>query len=335
MKCFNVKMKVVFAGLVSVLLSNLTSAVAAGPKIAIVFDSGGKDDKSFNSSAFKGAQLAQTKLGAQLKYVEATDNNAIDSLIRNFSKKDFDLIIAIGVVQADALKKIAPEFPQKKYLIIDAEVVGPNVTTALFNEQEGSYLVGALAAMASKTGTVGFVGGMDIPLIRRFQLGYEAGVKKMNPKAKVISNYVGVTGDAWHNPPKAKELALSQIGSKADVIFHASGASGAGVFDAVEEKKVLAIGVDSNQNWVKPGLVLTSMLKRVDNAVYKAIEDVSKNQLKPGTIRYGLKDEGIDWAQDENNAKLITPEMKSKISSLKADIISGKIKVPDYYNLKK
>jgi basic membrane protein A and related proteins len=328
-----------FFALITVLLSSsfltIPAAHAAGIKVALVFDTGGKDDRSFNASAYAGAMQAQSKLGAQIKYVEATDNNAIDSVLKNFSKKDFDLIIAIGVVQADALKKVAPQFPDKKYLIIDSEVNAPNVSSALFQEHEGSYLVGALAAMASKTGVIGFVGGMDIPLIRRFQMGYEAGAKKVNPKAKVIVNYVGVTGDAWHNPPKAKELALSQISSKADVIYHASGASGAGVFDAAEDKKILVIGVDSNQNWVKPGRVLTSMLKRVDLAVYKAIEQVGKNEFKSGTVRYGLKDLGIDWALDEHNAKLVTPEMKSKMEALKTDIISGKIKVPDYYTQKK
>ncbi|RYZ65663.1 MAG: BMP family ABC transporter substrate-binding protein, partial [Proteobacteria bacterium] len=251
-----------------------STAHAAGPKIALVFDKGGKDDKSFNASAYAGAMEAKSKLDASIKYVEASDDNAFENLLKNFSKKDFDLIISIGVSQADAVKKVAAQFPEKKYLLVDAEVTAPNVSNALFQEHEGSYLVGAIAALASKTGVVGFIGGMDIPLIRRFEMGYSAGAKKVNPKAKVISNYIGVTGDAWHNPPRAKELALSQIASKADVIFHASGASGAGVFDAVEEKKIFAIGVDSNQNWVKPGRVLTSMLKRVDRAVYATIESI-------------------------------------------------------------
>ena len=325
-------------------VGTFSSPAHAGPKIALLFDIGGKDDRSFNASAHRGAMDAQKKLGAEIKYVEPADSNASDSFLTNFSKKDYDLIVAVGIAQADRLKKILPLYPNKRYLLIDSEIaIGPsdakglakNVSSALFEEHEGSYLVGALAAMASKNGVVGFVGGMDIPLIRRFQLGFEAGVAKINPKGKVISNYIGVTGEAWHNPPKAKELALSQISSKADVIYHASGASGAGVFDAAEEKKVLAIGVDSNQNWVKPGLILTSMLKRVDLAVYRAIEQVSKNEFKGGTVRYGLKDQGIDWSMDEHNAKLVTPEMKSKVDKLKGEIIAGKIKVPDYYTQKK
>jgi basic membrane protein A len=181
---------------------------------------------------------------------------------------------------------------------------------------------------------------MDIPLIRRFQMGYEAGVKAVNPKAKVLSNYVGVTGDAWHNPPKGKELALSQISQRADVIFHAAGASGAGLFDAVEEKStaaipVYAIGVDSNQNWVKPGKVLTSMLKRLDQAVFDVISDLSQGKFVAGTRRFGLKDAGIDYAIDTHNSALITPEMKNKVEKMKTEIIAGKIRVPDYYEKKK
>ncbi|MBC7387552.1 MAG: BMP family ABC transporter substrate-binding protein [Cryobacterium sp.] len=316
------------------LVSFVTLPAFAGPKVAIVFDKGGKDDKSFNSSAYAGAMEGKAKLGAEVKYVEAPDANSFESLLKAFAKKDFDLIIAIGVAQSDALKKVAPLFPQKKFLIVDSEVQGPNVVTALFQEQEGSYLVGALAAMKSKTGVVGFIGGMDIPLIRRFQMGYEAGVKKINPAAKVMVNYIGVTGDAWHNPPRAKELAFAQISEKADVIFHAAGASGGGLFDAVEEKNILAIGVDSNQNWVKPGRVLTSMMKRVDHAVYDVVADLAKGKFAPGVRRLGLKEGGIDYAMDSNNEKLITPEMKKKVDELKADVISGKIKVPDFYTKK-
>jgi basic membrane protein A len=218
---------------------------------------------------------------------------------------------------------------------VDAEVIAPNVRTLLFEEHEGSYLVGAMAALASKSGTLGFIGGMDIPLIRRFEMGYVAGAKKVNPKAIVKSNYVGVTGDAWNNPAKAKELALSQIAGGADVIFSAAGASGAGLFDAVEEKGRLAIGVDSNQNWIKPGKVLTSMLKRVDVAVEQTIADTAAGKFSAGVKRYGLSNGGIDYAMDEHNAKLIAPEMKAAVDKLKAEIISGKIKVPDYYKQKK
>lgn len=307
----------------------------AGPKVALVFDKGGKDDKSFNNSAYMGAMAAKEKLGAEVKYVEAPDNNAFEPLLKAFAKKDFDLIVSIGVAQADALTKVAAQFPNQKFVAIDADVKAPNVMTALFQEHEGSYLVGAMAAMASKTGVIGFIGGMDIPLIRRFQMGYEAGAKKINPKVKVIVNYIGVTGDAWHNPAKGKELALAQVSAKADVIYHAAGASGAGLFDVLDEKKILAIGVDSNQNWVRPGKVLTSMLKRVDQAVYTATEEVSKNTFKGGVRRFGLKDQGIDIAMDSHNEKLVSSEMKKMVEDLKTQILASKIRVPDYYEKNK
>jgi basic membrane protein A len=255
--------------------------------------------------------------------------------MRAFAEKDFDLIIAIGVSQAEAVRKVAAQFPNKHFSVVDAEVKAPNVRALLFEEHEGSYLVGAAAALASKTGKVGFIGGMDIPLIRRFQLAYEAGAKKINPKMVVESNFVGVTGEAWNNPAKAKELALSQYDGGVDVIFGAAGASNAGIFDAVEERHKLAIGCDSNQNWIKPGLVLTSMLKRVDTAVEQTIEDSAQGKFIGGIERFGLANRGIDYALDEFNRKVLTPEMQSKLEKLKALIIAGKIVVPDYYRQNK
>lgn len=316
--------------LLSVLLSLSIQSFAA-IKVGLVLDKGGKDDKSFNSSAYEGATRAQKELGIELKYVEATDNNSLEVLHRSFAQKKYDLIIGIGFAQTDVVKKVATLFPQTQFALVDGEVKADNVRSLLFEEHEGSFLVGAAAAMKSKTGVVGFIGGMDIPLIRRFQKAYEAGVKYVNPKATVINNYIGVTGEAWNNPAKAKEMALSQIGQKADVIFHAAGASGAGLFDAASEKKVYAIGVDSNQNWIKPGVVLTSMLKRVDVAVYETIKAANENKFKAGVIRFGLKDSGIDWALDSNNEKLWSTSEKAKLTDVKKKIISKKISVPDYY----
>src|SRR5258708_32072783 len=237
-------------------------------KVGLVLDRGGKDDKSFNSSAYEGAAQAKKNLGVFLKYVEASDDNAFEPMLRAFAQKDFDLMIGIGFAQKEAIKKVAAQFPQKHFAIVDAQVDAPNVCSLLFEEHEGAYLVGAIAALTSKTGKVGFVGGMDIPLIRRFEMGYEAGAKKINPQIGVVANYVGVTSEDWNDPPKGKELAMSQYEAGADVIFAAAGASGLGVFDAAEEKKKFAIGVDANQDWTKPGLILTSMLKRVDEAVF-------------------------------------------------------------------
>ena len=194
----------------------------------------------------------------------------------------------------------------------------------------GAFVVGAIAALTSKSGKLGFIGGMDIPLIRRFQLGYEAGAKFINKDVSVLSNYAGVTGDAWNNPPKGKELALAQFGAGADVIFAAAGATGMGLFDAAEEKKKLAIGVDSNQNHLHPGHVLTSMLKRVDNATYDAMMDVQNGEWSSGVVVMGLSEDGVGYAVDENNEALITPEMKEAVEAAKAKIISGEIEVHDY-----
>lgn len=304
---------------------------AAPLKVGLVLDKGGKDDKSFNSAAYEGSTRAQKDLGIELKYVEATDINAIQTLHKNFAHKNFDLIIGVGFAQVDAVKKVAAQFPKAKFVIVDGEVNSENVRSLLFEEHEGSYLVGAIAALKSKTGKVGFIGGMDIPLIRRFQMGFEAGAKKINPKATVFANFIGVTGESWNNPPKAKELAISQYTQGADVIFVAAGASGSGVFDAAEEQKKFAIGVDSNQNWIKPGLILTSMLKKVDEAVYDTIKLTQSGAFKGGVMRYGLQNKGVDYAVDKYNEKVLTADIRKKVDELKSQIISGKIIVPDYY----
>jgi basic membrane protein A len=311
-----------------------SSVVSADFKVALVLDRGGKDDKSFNASAYEGAMRAKSKLGVFVKYVEASDDNAFEPSLRAFAQRDFDLIIGIGFAQRDAIKKVALQFPKKHFAIVDAQVDVPNVRSLMFEEHEGAYLVGAIAAMSSKTGKVGFVGGMDIPLIRRFSLAYEAGAKKANPNISVIANYVGITSEAWNNPPKGKELALSQYESGADIIFAAAGASGLGVFDAAEEKRKLAIGCDSDQNWVKPGLILTSMLKRVDEAVFATIEEAKAGKFISGEKRFGLANKGIGYAVDQYNERLLSPEVRKKAEDLKAEIIAGKIDVPDYYKRK-
>jgi basic membrane protein A len=303
-------------------------------KVGLVLDRGGKDDKSFNAAAYQGATKAEKDLKIDLKYVEATDPNSIENLHRAFARKKFDLIIGIGFAQADAVRKVSAQFPDIKFAVVDADVKNPNVRSLLFAEHEGSFLVGALAAMKSKTQAVGFIGGMDIPLIRRFAMGYAAGAKYINPKIQVTENYVGVTGEAWNNPAKAKELALSQIAKNVDVIFVAAGASGPGVFDAAEEKKKFAIGVDSNQNWLRPGVILTSMMKAVDVAVYETIKDTQAGKFSAGTSQFSLGNKGVDYTLDQYNEKLITPEMKTKVEEIKKQIISGKIQVPDYYKKK-
>jgi basic membrane protein A and related proteins len=304
-------------------------------KVGLVLDRGGKDDKSFNTSAYEGATQAKNKLGIFLKYVEAPDDNAFEPMLRAFAQREFDLIIGVGFAQKEAIKKVAAQFPNRHFAIVDSEVDAPNVRSLMFEEHEGAYLIGAIAALTSKTGKIGFVGGMDIPLIRRFEMGYEAGARKINPGIKVIDNYVGVTSEAWNNPPKGKELALAQYQAGADIIFAAAGASGLGVFDAAEEQKKFAIGVDSNQDWTKPGLILTSMLKRVDEAVFATIEAAKAGKFTGGVKRFGLSDRGIDYAVDQYNAKVLTAPVRQRADELKAEIIADKISVPDYYKLQK
>lgn len=308
------------------------SGQAAPLKVGLVLDKGGKDDKSFNAAAYRGAKEAEGKFKIDLKTVEMTDANSSDSLIRSLATRNYDLIIAIGFVQGDAIKANGLKFPDRKFVVVDAEVPDvKNVRSAMFQEHEGSFLAGAAAAMASKTGKLGYIGGMKIPMIQRFLLGYEAGAKYINPKVTVTSAFVGFSGEAWNNPTKAKELALAQYSSGIDVVFGAAGGSTSGIFDAAENKNALAIGVDSNQNWVKPGHILTSMMKRVDVAVYKAIEDTVNGKFTAGVVRHGIADEGVDLAVDENNKKLWTPAIDAKIKAIKKDILSGKVQVPDFY----
>lgn len=319
---------------VTLFLLSISTTTFANIKVGLVLDKGGKDDKSFNSAAYAGATKAEKDLKIELKYVEATDTNAIENLHRNFARKNYDLVIGVGFAQTDAVKKVSAQFPKVKFAIVDGEITAANVRSLMFEEHEGSFLVGALAAMASKTHSVGFIGGMDIPLIRRFAMGYVAGAKYVDPKINISENYVGVTGEAWNNPAKSKELALAQYGKNIDVIFVAAGASNTGVFDAAEEKKKFAIGVDSNQNWMKPGTILTSMLKAVDVAVYETIKETQAGQFKAEVARFGLKNNGVDYTVDKYNEKLITPEMKKKVDEIKKKIIAGQIQVPDYYKKK-
>jgi basic membrane protein A len=319
------------------LLWILTDESMADPfRVGLVLDKAGKDDQSFNASAYRGGQRAEKTLGVLVKTVEVRDAAASESMMRALAGRKYDLIVAIGFSHAGAVKKVAPAFLSRRFVLVDSEVKQPNVTSVMFAEHEGAFLVGALGAMVSKTGNLGFIGGMDIPLIRRFAMGYEAGAKFVNSRAKIHAAYIGVTGDAFNNPPKAKELALLQNAQGADVIFHAAGSSGAGLVDAAEEKKFLAIGVDSNQNGVKPGRILTSMVKSVDVAVFEAIRSAKEGRLMGGhTLFHGFKTGGIDIAVDENNKRLITQEMYNKAESIKAGINSGAIQVPDYYILKK
>jgi basic membrane protein A and related proteins len=302
-------------------------------KIGLVLDKGGRDDKSFNSAAYEGTTRAGKEFNIFTKTVEASDDSAFEPLQRTMAERNFDLIIGVGFAQEEYIRKIATDFPDVHFAIVDSKVELPNVASLLFKEHEGSFLVGMIAALKNKTGTIGFVGGMDIPLIRKFLLGYQEGARYVNPAIKIVANFTGVTPEAWNNPTKGKELANAQYSQGADIIFQAAGASGAGVFDSAEENKKFAIGVDSNQNWVKPGYILTSMLKKVNVAVYEVIKSVVEKKFNAGVHYFGLDNNGVDYAMDQYNKDLISKEILDKVEQAKKDIIAGKIKVTNYYEV--
>ena len=272
-----------------------------------------------------------------LRDVEPGTPVNIEPAIRSFAERNYDLIIGIGFAQAPIIEAVAKDYPSIHFAIVDGVSQLPNVASLVFKEHEGSYLVGILAAKTTKTGTLGFLGGMDIGLIHRFAKGFEEGAKSVNPNIRIIQNYVGVTDAAWNNPGKGKELALAQIAKGADVLFPAAGNSGLGAFDAVEERGKDAagrathfvIGVDSNQNMVKPGYVLTSMVKRVDNAVYQIVQDVVNHQFHAGLHVFGLESDGVGFAVDDYNRNLLSPDAIKAAEEARRKIITGDIKVTD------
>ncbi|MCV2370928.1 BMP family lipoprotein [Roseateles oligotrophus] len=312
-------------GALALALSCVAVAVQAQAKPAVIFDMGGKFDKSFNESAYRGIERWKQEAGKPYLEFEISNDTQRVQAIRRMAERGASPIISVGFAQASALEQVAKEFPKTQFAIIDAEVKLPNVQSLLFKEHEGSYLVGAMAVLASKSGKVGFVGGMDIPLIRKFQCGYEQGAKATNPKAEVFSNMTGTTSSAWNDPTRGGELAKAQFAKGSDVVFAAAGGTGSGVYQAAKDAGRLAIGVDSNQNHLQPGTMLTSMVKNVDVAVYNVLKG-----WKPGTSMLGLKEGGVEYAMDQHNAKLVTPALKAKVEAIKADIVAGKIKIADY-----
>ena len=325
-------------------------------RVGIVFDAGGKDDRSFNAAAWAGVRCAETgmlpdgsgscgrpALGIVLRDVEPGGPTAIEPAMRAFAENGFDLIIGVGFAQGPIMQTVARDYPDINFAIIDGVIFEDdgttprkNVASLVFKEHEGSYLVGVIAARTTKTGTLGFVGGMDIPLIRRFAKGYEEGARFINPDIRIVQNYVGVTDSAWNNPGKGKELAMAQIGKGADVIFTAAGNSGLGAFDAVEQAgtengraRRFVIGVDSNQNGVKPGFVLTSMIKRVDTAVYDIVKQVVEGRFAGGFHVFGLESDGVGYVIDQFNKDLVSAEAIRDAEEARRKIIAGEITVTD------
>jgi basic membrane protein A len=304
------------------------AAGVASAEPAIIFDLGGKFDKSFNEAAFGGAERWKAETGGTYKELEMQDEAQREQALRRLAEAGANPVVMTGFAFGDVLNKVAPDFPDTKFAIVDMVVDQPNVKSVVFNEHEGSYLVGMMAAMASKTGTVGFIGGMDIPLIRKFGCGYAQGVLAAKADAKVVLNMTGTTPAAWNDPVKGAELAKAQKAQGADVIYAAAGGTGVGVLQTAADEGILSIGVDSNQNYMHPGKVLTSMLKRVDNAVYEAFKE--GEALTPGINVMGLANEGVGYAMDENNASLVTPEMQAAVDAAAEKIKSGEIVVHDY-----
>lgn len=310
------------------------SAVLAGAAFAdpaIIYDLGGKFDKSFNEAAFNGAEAWKTATGGTYLDLELQNDAQREQALRRFAGQGANPIVMAGFSWTAALTAVAPEFPDVNFVVIDTVVDAPNVQSILFDEHTGSFLVGALAAMKSTTGTVGFVGGMDVPIIHKFYCGYAQGAKAVNPDIKLIENYTGTTPAAWNDPVTAGELAKAAVDAGADVIFAAAGGSGLGVLQAMKDAGKYSIGVDSNQNYLQPGSVLTSMLKRVDVAVQTALTEAGDDAtFKPGITILGLGNDGVGYAVDDNNKDLVTAEDIAALDDLKAKIIAGEIAVHDY-----
>lgn len=325
MKKLVTKLAVVF----SIVLLSAFSASAQSFSPVLLYDIGGKFDKSFNEAAFRGAERFNKDTGISFRDFEPNSETQYEQALKRFARRKADVIVAVGVGYSVAVRNVAKRYPDIKFTVIDAVIDLPNVQSITFKENEGSFLVGMIAGMSTKSGKLGFIGGMDIPLIDRFKVGYKQGVDFVRSDVSFIDNYVGTTPAAWNDPIKAAEMARSQYARGVDIIFSAAGPSGLGVINAAKDSGKLAIGVDSNQNHVQPGFVLTSMLKRVDLAVEQAMHGAKDGTWAPGHRIMGLPEGGVDYALDEHNASLITDAMKARLEDARAKIISGDIIVQD------
>jgi len=315
------------------MFSVITAAIAGSHamKPAVIYDMGGKFDKSFNEGVWNGVKKFTEETGIEVMEFEVTNETQREQAMRRMVERGATIVLGVGFAQADAIATVAADNPDVQFSIIDVSWLdSPNLRQYAFKEHEGSYLVGVAAATASQTNKVGFVGGMDIPLISRFACGYVGGVKSVAANAEIFQNMTGSTPSAWNDPAKGAELTRSQIDRGADVVYHAAGGTGIGVIQAAADAGKLAIGVDSNQNGLAPGSVLTSMLKRVDVAAYNTFMDSSKGQFTSGVQVLGLAEGGVDWALDENNESLITADIKKAVASARDAILSGDVSVHDY-----
>jgi basic membrane protein A len=302
---------------------------AGSPRVGIVLDIGGRGDKSFNDGAYAGGERAERTLGAQVRFIEPGDGSDREAGLRLLSAEGMQLVVGVGFIFSDDLTELAREYPRQAFAGIDfalGDTPPPaNLAAIKFREEEGSYLVGALAALVGGSKQVGFVGGMDIPLIHKFESGYRAGVRRVCPDCEVLVGYAGATPEAFRNPERGKELALSEYQGGANVIFQAAGATGLGVFEAARETGKLVIGTDADQSDEAPGHVLTSMVKRVDIATYDLIRDVQAGTFHGGVYSLGLAEGGVAYVA---NPRLIPDSVRTIVEGLKAEIIAGHIRVP-------
>ena len=317
-----------------------TGAVALSPggfRVGLVFDVGGRGDKSFNDAAYLGLLRARAELAAGIEFVEPTGAEDREAALRLFAARGFDLVLGVGFIFSRDVDTVARDYPAVRFACVDYAPgfgpsgplpIPPNVTGLAFRENEGAFLVGAVAALTSTSHEVGFVGGMDIPLIHKFEAGWRAGVGAVCPSCGLHVAYAGSTPDAFRDPAKGKAIALAQIGAGVDVLFHASGSTGHGVFEAARSAHVLAIGVDSDQWDEAPGTVLTSMIKRADVAVFDAIAHAKAGKLAGGMLVLGLGEGGLDYVHEGAHAVLLTPAVLSRVEALRADVVSGRTVVP-------
>lgn len=302
--------------------------------VGLVFDIGGRGDKSFNDAAYAGLDSAQKHLGIAHEYIEPGEGGDRESALRQLAAGPADVIFGVGFLFSDDIQAVATEFPEKKFACIDmnaveGETLLPNLVALKFKEEDGSFLIGAIAGLSTQRNKVGFLGGMEIPLIKKFEAGYRAGVRYANPQCELMVKYAGATADAFKNPNKGKELGLAMYGAGADIVYHASGSTGLGLFEAAKETGNFAIGVDSDQHDNMPGHVMTSMVKRVDVAVYETIHDVLENRFAGGTVRvYGLAEDGVRYVYDERNAALIQVAVIARATAIRDSIVAGHIQVP-------
>ncbi len=294
-------------------------------KVGLILAMGGLGDKSFNDSAYRGLKKAEKDFDIKIKYVEPSSWSEDSIFITEFAENDYDLIIATSYTAQDAMTQLAGEFKDTKFAIVDTTIEGvPNTASLVFSEEEGSFLVGALAAMMSENNSVGFIGAVDIPLINNFKRGYEQGAKYINPDISTTAIYIG--GNApFNDPVKGKEATYSLANQGVDVVYHASGNTGVGMMEAVKDLGIYAIGVDSDQDYMAEGQVITSMLKNVDNAVYALIKDTVEGNFEGRTYKFGLAENGVGTTDFKYTRDVIGEEKIQRLEKIKKDIIDGKI----------